>query len=101
MNGLLMAPALQSKRTHWRRFSDSDKRWLLRQQQHKCKCGIPLDLRNACFESILPQDPRRPIDIHDLHVICSTCNLHPAREQEMKRLLSEYIEKMDFRVESK
>ncbi|TLX85168.1 MAG: HNH endonuclease [Thaumarchaeota archaeon] len=96
-----MAVVLQSRKTGWRRFNDSDKRWVLRQLQYRCKCGTPLDLRNAYFENILPQDPGQPVDIHNLHVLCSKCNLHPAREQEMKRLLIEYIEKMDTRVQSK
>jgi len=51
-------------------------------------------MRNAFFENILPYDPSCCTDIHDLHAICLRCNEHGHREEEMKRLLREYIEKI-------
>jgi hypothetical protein len=77
----------------WRTLSESDKRWILRQQQYRCKCGEELDMRNAFFESMLPYDHSHSADIQDLHAICLSCNRHPNREQEMIRQLKEYIEK--------
>jgi len=89
-----MATLLQSEKFGWRKLDDSDKRWILRQQQYQCKCGKKIDMRNAFFESVLPYDASRYANIHDLHAICLGCNGHTHREQEMKKLLSEYIEKM-------
>jgi len=88
-----MTILLRSERVGKRTLCDSDKRWILRQQQHQCKCGTKLGMRNAFFENILPYDPSCCTDIHDLHAICLRCNEHGHREEEMKRLLREYIEK--------
>ncbi len=95
-----MATLLRSERYGWRKLDDADKRWILSQQRYQCKCGTKLSMRNVHFESMLPYDASRYHDIHDLHAICLACNGHSHREQEMKRLLREYVEEMNIAEQS-